>query len=98
MKREESIRLLKATSLMLLGKDNHPVSDLYYALLDAVDALEKPEPLEIIHEEKQQDKWGKWSISEIRCPECLEFFQTDCYSIDELKTCPVCGAHLIGGA
>ena len=45
MKREESIRLLKAASLMLLGKDNQPVSDLYYALLDAVDALEKPDVL-----------------------------------------------------
>ena len=45
MKREESIRLLQAASLMLLGKDNQPVSDLYYALLDAVDALEKPDVL-----------------------------------------------------
>lgn len=41
MKREESIRLLKAASLMLLGKDNQPVSDLYYAMLDAIDALEE---------------------------------------------------------
>lgn len=43
MKREESIRLLKAASLMLLGKDNQPVSDLYYAMLDAIDALEEQE-------------------------------------------------------
>ena len=43
MKREESIRHLKAASLMLLGKDNQPVSDLYYAMLDAIDALEEQE-------------------------------------------------------
>ena len=43
MKREESIRHLKAASLMLLGKDNQPVSDLYYAMLDAIEALEEQE-------------------------------------------------------
>lgn len=42
-------------------------------------------------------KWGKWIISEIQCPTCLEYFQTDCYSMEELKRCPVCGADLIGG-
>lgn len=41
MKPEESIRLLKAAQLMLLGKDNQPISDLYYALQDGVDAIEK---------------------------------------------------------
>lgn len=43
MKREESIRHLEAASLMLLGKDNQPVSDLYYAMLDAIDALKEQE-------------------------------------------------------
>lgn len=41
MKPEESIRLLKAAQLMLLGKDNQPISDLYYALQDGVDAIEE---------------------------------------------------------
>lgn len=41
MKPEESLRHLKAAQLMLLGKDNQPISDLYYALQDGVDALEE---------------------------------------------------------
>jgi len=41
MKPEESIRHLKAAQLMLLGKDNQPISDLYYALQDGVDAIEE---------------------------------------------------------
>lgn len=45
---------------------------------------------------RQQDKWGKWVISEIQCPICLEYFQTDCYSTEELKKCPSCGADLRG--
>ena len=45
---------------------------------------------------RPQDKWGKWVISEIQCPICLEFFQTDCYSTEELKKCPSCGAVLRG--
>ena len=41
MKHEESLRLLKAAQLMLLGNDNQPISDLYYALQDGVDAIEE---------------------------------------------------------
>lgn len=41
MKPEESLRHLKAAQLMLLGKDNQPISDLYYALQDGVDAIEE---------------------------------------------------------
>ena len=37
---------------------------------------------------------GKWVISEIRCPNCLEYFQTDCYSTEELNKCPNCGADM----
>lgn len=40
---------------------------------------------------------GKWVISEIRCPNCLEYFQTDCYSTEELKKCPNCGADMRKG-
>ncbi len=45
-------------------------------------------------EGRPQDKWGKWVISEIRCPICLEYFQPDCYSTEELKECPSCGAEM----
>ena len=43
---------------------------------------------------KEDNKWGEWIIIEIRCPNCLEYFQTDCYSMEELKECPCCGAEM----
>lgn len=46
---------------------------------------------------KEDGKWGKWVISEIRCPNCLGYFQTDCYSMGVLKKCPACGKDMIGG-
>lgn len=39
-------------------------------------------------------KWGKWIINEVRCPECLEYFYTDCYAKGELDKCPHCGADM----
>ena len=45
MTKKEAIRHIEAARLMLLGKDNQPVSDLYYALIMAIEALEK-EPCE----------------------------------------------------
>lgn len=56
-----------------------------------------PDNYEIIPIERPQGEWGKWVISEIQCPNCLEYFQTDCYSTEELKKCPSCGADLRGG-
>ena len=40
---------------------------------------------------------GKWVISEIQCPNCFEYFETDCYSAEELKKCPNCGADMRNG-
>lgn len=48
--------------------------------------------------ERPQGEWGKWVISEIQCPNCFGYFQTDCYSTEELNKCPVCGADMKGGA
>ena len=45
MTREEAIRHIEAAKLMLLGNDNQPISDLYYALDMAIKALEQ-EPCE----------------------------------------------------
>lgn len=44
MTNEEAIRHLQAARLMLLGKDNQPISDLYYALDMAIHALEQTQP------------------------------------------------------
>ena len=37
---------------------------------------------------------SKWVISEIQCPKCLEYFNVDCYSREELNKCPNCGAEM----
>ena len=51
-----------------------------------------------LNDEGIRGEWGKWVISEIRCPNCLEYFDTDCYSTGELSKCPCCGAQMkIGG-
>lgn len=47
---------------------------------------------------RPQGEWGKWVISEVQCPNCLEYFPTDCYSIGELDKCPNCGAQMKGDA
>ena len=41
---EEAIRHLQAARLMLLGKDNQPISDLYYAIDAGIEALEQTQP------------------------------------------------------
>lgn len=56
-----------------------------------------PDNYEIIPIERPLGEWGEWVISEIRCPNCLEYFQTDCYSTEELNKCPNCGAQMRGG-
>ena len=45
-------------------------------------------------EERAQGEWGKWIIAEIQCPNCFEYFETDCYSTEELNKCPNCGAKM----
>lgn len=47
-------------------------------------------------EERPQGDWGKWIIAEIQCPNCFEYFDTDCYSKGELNKCPNCGADMGG--
>lgn len=47
----DATRLLNAAQLMLLGKDNQPISDLYYALQIAVDSIEE------LKERREADKW-----------------------------------------
>ena len=54
MTREEAVKLLQATRLMLMGGANQPISDLYYALDMAIEALEQIEP------QTEGIKLGKW--------------------------------------
>lgn len=45
MTREEAVKMLQATRLMLMDGANQPISDLYYALDMAIEALEQTEPI-----------------------------------------------------
>jgi len=51
----------------------------------------------MVTESETQGEWGKWIISEIRCPYCLEYYDPDCYSKEELNKCPNCGASMMKG-
>ena len=42
--RDEAVKMLQATKLMLMDGANHPISDLYYALDMAIEALEQTKP------------------------------------------------------
>lgn len=50
-------------------------------------------------DERPQGEWGKWIISAIQCPECLECFNfpTKYYPMEMLKECPNCGVDMRGG-
>ena len=53
----EATRLIQATQLMLLGKDNQPISDLYYALQMALDLIEESKWISV--KERLPDKEGR---------------------------------------
>lgn len=38
----------------------------------------------------ENDTVEKWVVSEVRCPYCLEYFDTDEFSIGSLNKCPNC--------
>lgn len=44
--------------------------------------------------EQQNIDWGKWVISEVRCPECLAYFDPEGFSKEEMDKCPSCGADM----
>ena len=46
---------------------------------------------------KQGRSYGKWIISVVRCPYCLEYFDTDAYGEGELDKCPCCGKDMERG-
>ena len=51
---------------------------------------------EVRKNKRPQGEWGKWIISVIKCPDCLECFHfpTEHYSMEMLKECPNCGADM----
>ena len=53
--------------------------------------------LQNVIETRPKGEWGKWIISEIQCPNCFRYFETDYYSTEELKKCPNCEADMRKG-
>lgn len=78
MKPEESIRHLKAAQLMLLGKDNQPVSDLYYALQAGIDALEKAPAV--------SEMTTLVTLSEAYYDKVRQLVFTECVSVKDLNS------------
>lgn len=64
---EEAVKLLQATRLMLMDGANQPISDLYYALDMAIEALEQAEPDHFVDVNKMADNWRQLreTISEL---------------------------------
>ena len=91
MNKEEALRLLQATRLMMLGKDNQPISDLYYALdmaIEAVEALEEPKEAE--WEQIENDDHG----IDFRCSACHRYRFHNGEMIKKYRFCPNCGARM----
>lgn len=70
--------------------------------VEEVSVIEFTEPLPLVKAQKivkvlskePKGKWGSWIISEIQCPNCFRYFETDYYSTEKLKKCPNCGADM----
>lgn len=76
-----------------LYEDSKKLVEYGFGSLPYVGAIKNGIP----YKERSIDRWGKWVIIEIQCPNCLEFFLTDCYSEEELRDCPFCHTKLRGG-
>ena len=62
--------------------------------MDILDQQSLYTAIEVLKEKDHPRRsWGKWVISEVRCPECLEYFDTDCDK-GTLNTCPNCGMDM----
>ena len=85
MERKESIGLIEAAMKMLLGPDNKPISDLYYALETAVRCLKVDEMYGLSYEDAD---WYDKAIKENeRLKKELEMlkFDRDCISREATK-------------
>ena len=70
MTRDEAVKMLQATRLMLTDGANQPISDLYYALDMAIEALEQTEP---------QYEMG---MGTLKCDNCSEYGSFKCTKCD----------------
>ena len=72
MTRDEAVKMLQATRLMLTDGANQPISDLYYALDMAIEALEQTEPSD---SEKPNNCEPQTYITEDRDTQILDAWQ-----------------------
>lgn len=84
MTREESIRHIEAAKLMLLGKDNQPISDLYYALDMAIKALEQKPSGDAISREQLLNK--AYVLSDISANR--DHINYDVVNVNDIKNAP----------
>ena len=77
MTKEEAVKLLQVTRLMLMDGANQPISDLYYALDMAIEALEQTEPT--ISKMEQVDTMS--------CQECKHFQENAVMYLDQCDFC-----------
>ena len=61
---EEAIKHLQAARLMLLGKDNQPISDLYYAIDAGIEAHEQTQWIPCFKKLPENDKYNRDSVWE----------------------------------
>lgn len=78
MTRDEAVKMLQATRLMLTDGANQPISDLYYALDMAIEALEQTEPSMKCGECIRTDCADEFTERGIDCPYEQTEPQTDC--------------------
>lgn len=87
MTREEAIKHIKAMCQMLLGADNKPISDTYYALEMAISALSAEQRTGHWILVSDKTPGGYW-----KCSECLMHKRMPSGRLDSFCLC--CGADM----
>ena len=102
MSTEQAIQMLKPMQMMMRDQHGCPISDAYFALGKAIEALEQKADAV----ERKKGKWDFIGFQMFRCTACkhvfsqdsLEGWRTYTYEPTFPKFCPNCGAEMRGEA
>ena len=72
------------------------IEKLAKCVVDTIENIDWDKAIEA-YKARPQGEWGKWIISEIRCPNCTEVFNPEGYSTEMFNRCPNCDADMRGG-
>ena len=86
--RQEAIRAIEALQRPIMREESNYYQFKFSGMSEAREAVEN------LPSVSPQQKVGRWVISEVRCPDCLEYFDADNYSFEKLNICPNCGAKM----